>query len=500
VPARDEQEAVEMAQDHEQGVQFPAGEDGRRSTASTGRAVWAEAVRGVDDDLAGRIERAPDWRKEYVDAVAAHTAAATRSPEAAVRVARQGLAALDDRMRFERDGAISSVAQAVQDGKDELRSETVLGQGEQERELVLPYRGEELRGDALRRQVDTWVARGTFEPSCGQALHRVLDSPDWLDVGDRSFALLGAGAEMGPLEPLLRWGAHVVAVDVPKERIWDRLRRRALVGAGTLTLPLSDQGAGVDLLTQTPELATFLRGAADGLPLTIGSYAYADGARHVQVAHASDSLVELLLRERPGTSYAELATPTDAFAVPQDVVEDSRRRWAGRGWRSAAQAPARLATRGALYASAYDTDVVRDDGTPIGIADVLVPQQGPNYTLAKRLQRWRATAAQAEGHLVSANVAPATRTRSVTKNRLLAAAYAGAGRFGVEVFAPQTSRVLMAALLVHDLRAAAPVPAHPDDLFATGAAHGGLWRVAYSPRSVLGLAALTGLPGALLRR
>jgi hypothetical protein len=136
----------------------------------------------------------------------------------------------------------------------------------------------------------------------------------------------------------------------------------------------------------------------------------------------------------------------------------------------------------------------------VGIADVLVPQQGPNYTLAKRLQRWRATAAQADGHLVSANVAPATHTRSVTKNRLLAAAYAGAGRFGVEVFAPQTSRVLMAALLVHDLRVQAPAPTHPDDLFAAAAAHGGLWRVPYSPRSVLGLAAVTGLPGALLRR
>jgi hypothetical protein len=101
---------------------------------------------------------------------------------------------------------------------------------------------------------------------------------------------------------------------------------------------------------------------------------------------------------------------------------------------------------------------------------------------------------------VSANVAPATATRSVTKNRLLAAAYAGAKRFGVEVFAPETSRVLMAALLVHDLRAAAPAPAHPDDLFAQQAAHGGLWRVAYLPRSVLGLAAVTGLPGAMRHR
>ena len=67
----------------------------------------------------------------------------------------------------------------------------------------------------------------------------------------------------------------------------------------------------------------------------------------MQVVHASDALVELLLRERPGTGYAELATPTDAFAVPLEVVEDSRRRWAGRGWKAPAQVPARLV---AVYA------------------------------------------------------------------------------------------------------------------------------------------------------
>ena len=484
----------------DEGVLFPAGPDGRRSTASTGRAVWADAIRGVDDDVAARVGAAKDWRKDYVDAVVAHTAAATRTSEGCVRVARQGLAALADRMVFERAGRTRSVAEALADGAP-AESISIKGEGDRRTELAVPYRGDVLNGDALRRQVDTWVERGTVEASCGIALQRVLDEPEQLDLSDSAFALMGAGAEMGPLEPLLQWGAHVVAVDVAKPRIWERLTRVAREGAGVLTAPAGADGApGVDLLTQTPEIAGFLRTAADGMPLTIGSYAYADGARHVQVVHASDALVELLLRERPGTGYAELATPTDAFAVPQDVVEDSRRRWGSRGWRGALQAPARAVTRGGLYAPAYATSVTREDGTTVGIADVLVPQQGPNYTLAKRIQRWRAIAAQADGHPVSANVAPATATHSVMKNRLLAAAYSGAKRFGVEVFAPETSRVLMAALLVHDLRAQATAPAHPDDLFVAGAAHGGLWRAAYSPRSVLGLAAVTGLSATLRRR
>ena len=488
--------------DDEQGVLFPPGDDGRRSTAATGMAVWADAIRGVDPALAARIDAARDWRKDYVAAVVAHTAAATGSAQAAVDVARAGLASLGERMRFERNGEVGTLAAALTapPGSDPEppETETQYGQGILERGLVVPYLDGMLSGDALRRQLDAWVERGTIEASCSHALHRVLDEPAWLDLSDRTFALLGAGAELGPLEPLLSWGAHVVAVDVPAPKVWDRIMATARRSSGRLTVPAGEPG--IDLLTRTPEVAAFVREAAGDGPLTIGSYAYADGARHVQLVHASDEVIALLLRERPGTSYAELATPTDAFAVPHDIVLDSRRRWQERGWRATAQRPVQLLARGALYAPAYDTELTRTDGTQIGIADVLVPQQGPNYTLAKRVQRWRAVVAQAEGHLVSANVAPATRTRSVTKNRLLAAAYAGAGRFGVEVFDPRTSRVLMAALLVHDLRVQAPPPAHPDDLFVAAAAHGGLWRAAYSPRSVLGLAAVTGLPSALRQR
>jgi len=97
---------------------------------------------------------------------------------------------------------------------------------------------------------------------------------------------------------------------------------------------------------------------------------------------------------------------------------------------------------------------------------------------------------------VSLNVAPPTRTRSVTKNRLLAAAYAGAHRFGAEVFEPATTRTLMAALLVHDLHAGKPAHAHPWQDEAQAAAHGGLWRIPYAPRSALVLAALIGYPAA----
>jgi hypothetical protein len=69
----------------------------------------------------------------------------------------------------------------------------------------------------------------------------------------------------------------------------------------------------------------------------------------------------------------------------------------------------------------------------------------------------------------------------------------------VEVFDPSTSNTLMAALLVHDLRNPRAVAnpgtpvRHPLELFWQGANHGGLWRNAFEPRSVLGLAVALGM-------
>ena len=216
---------------------------------------------------------------------------------------------------------------------------------------------------------------------------------------------------------------------------------------------------------------------------------------HVRVALAADALGAALTSARSDVGLAFLATPTDVYAVPLTAVEESRRRWEGRGLSGIAQLPLRALGR---FAPNYPDTVTTDRGE-VGIADCLVPQQGPNYALAKRLQRWRATQSRRDGVWASLNIAPATRTRSVVKNRALAAAYAGAHRFGVEIFEPSTSNTLMAALLVHDLRStesvARPEAAleHPDDAWSRQAAHGGLWRSAYAPRSVLGIAAALGV-------
>ncbi|MGY1914479.1 hypothetical protein [Blastococcus sp. SYSU DS0973] len=478
----------------DQGVVFPAGPDGRRSTAALGRAVVADALRPVDAAGALAAERETNWRAGYLTHFRRLVEAGLTAPEAARAIADAGLVALHRRMRVAGPGGETGLdGLATAPAGRSLHTAAVTGTAEPERELSLPFHGSRLRGDALLRQVDAWVASGVIEPSCGDAVRTVAAHPEWLSLPDRTVVVLGAGAEMGPLTALLRWGARVAGLDLPRAPLWERVLETARSGAGTLLVPMADPGpdadaarAGADLIAEVPAVADWTAGLPGSVVL--GNYVYADGATNVQVSAAVDALTVRVAAERGDLALAFLATPTDVFAVPADAVEQSVRAYAGRTRTAKLLGrPLRTVSGGRLLQRAYVP------GTDPGIADSLVAQQGPNYALAKRLQRWRATVARAAGSTVSMNVAPPTRTRSVVKNRALAAAYAGAHRFGVEIFEPATSNVLMAALLVHDLHTGGgPAQEHPWQDEAHAAAHGGLWRGAYQPRSALGLAALLG--------
>lgn len=502
------------------GVVFPLDDAGRRSTSALGRAVVADALRRTDPAGALGAEQETNWRSGYLTHFRRLIEAGLASRDAALAIAADGLGSLHRRMRVaggdgadgELDGLLTAPARRP------LRTVTVTGTAEPAGELALPYRGEALRGDALSRRLDAWVSAGIIEPSCAEAVRLVAANPQWLRLPGRTVAVLGAGSEIGPLPVLLSWGATVAGVDLAQPRIWERVLGIARSSAGTLLVPADDAGsadggtahggvahggaggdvandgaglarrAGADLGAEVPEIADWLAGV-DG-PLVLGNYVYADGGANVRVCVAGDGLTLRLQAERDDVALAFLATPTDVFAVPAAAVAQSVRAYADRPLAvKLAGRPLRTLSGGRLLRRAYVP------GADPGINDSLVAQQGPNYALAKRMQRWRASVARDAGTTVSLNVAPPTRTRSVVKNRALAAAYAGAHRFGAEVFEPDTCRVLMAALLVHDLNASpppSPSAAHPWQDEAASAAHGGLWRIAWAPRSALGLAALLG--------
>ncbi len=487
----------------EQGVQF-ASRDGRRSSTGAGKAIFAAAVGGVDEDLAREITRTKDWRKSYLGPVRRVVEAGVPSAKDATRIATDGLAAVRDHLVYIDEGQDLSLPSAFRDLADQpMHSAVVQGEGEAERELIVPYRGEQLRGDALLDQIERWRERGILEESAAAALRRVVGNPEWLDLSDRTFALLGASSQMGPLEMITKWRGNVIAVDLPRPHLWEHILSTARAGAGRMhvlsTRPVTPETAtttgGVDLLVDAPRVARWIT-EFEG-PVTLGNYVYADGANFVRLAGAVDALVAEVQEHRRDVALAYLATPTDVFAVPEEVARAATQS-PRVGW-SRARRLIRPLTAGKTFVPNYRHSVADSDGRRWGIADSLIPIQGPNYALAKALQRWRALVARDEGTASSANVAPSTRTTSVTKNRVLAAAYKGAGAFGVEIFEPETSRALMAALLVHDLRhPGAPAQPgtdvrHPFELFSEAAVHGGLWRLPWEPRSVLPLALLMGV-------
>lgn len=472
------------------GVVFPT-VDQRRSTSAAGRTIVAAALRAADPIGAGAAMRETDWRHGYLTHFRRLVEAGLDDAEQAREIARVGVQAVHDTMRWaDAHGEERDLAAAADADARSLDTEIVTGTGDPETELTIPYRGRRLGGDQLRHQLDVWVEAGTIEPSAREAVGLVVANPDWLRLQGRTLAVLGAAAEMAPVRSLLRWGATVAAIDLARPAVWERIVSDARASAGPLLVPVRagnealTRRAGADLITEPAAVARWLTSLPG--PIVIGNYVYADGSLNVQVSTAVDLITQATRQARSDAALAFLATPTDIFAVPAHDVAASVEQYASRRVSKLVRVPLRTISGGRLLQRNYQP------GADPGVNDSVVVQQGPNYLLAKRIQRWRATTARAEGTVVSLKVAPPTRTRSVLKNRALAAAYAGAHRFGIEVFEPDTSTALMAALLVHDLHTGSPAQPHPWQDEAAGAVHGGLWTCAYDPRSALGLAVLLG--------
>jgi len=494
------------------GIQFPLDDSGRRSTAPVGRRVLAAALRVLDADAAERCLAERNWRHAYPLHLRHLVELQAARPQATVAACRAGLDAAWHELVYLRDGQPLALREAMATPAG-AALQTLRLRGEQDSAPArweVPYKGKLLSGDALARRIDAWGAAGVIEPSNAQALHLARTHPEWFDLSDRHLVLLGAGSEAGPLDWLVQWRANIVAIDLPRGPTWTKIARRVRAGNGQLIAPVaasaslggdavSDlQLAGCDMLTQTPEIAAWLKQL--GQPLDIFSIAYLDGERHVRVSMAMDAIAVACVAAEPRCTLAWMGTPTDVVAVPQPLAEAVMRAYDERGTvKRLAQAGLRAGSGGRSFLPHIEALVQSDDGSRWGVVDCVVIEQGPNYALAKRLQQWRAIVARADGQVASINVAPSTTTASVLSNPALAAGFRGARAFGIEVFEPATTHALTAALWVHDLRnprgmAHPAVPlAHPLQLLSEGANHGGLWRVPYLPRSVLPFAALLGM-------
>lgn len=295
---------------------------GERGSTDTNKAVWRAAIAAVDPSGAERLQNVRNWRFGYVKQVEANVRASLASAPAALAVAQAGLAEARRLFEFARPGQPTVSLQAAMDTYTDAAFETVTIQGRGAKngavDLAIPYGGKMgapyhdfkdqrhdlLKGAALKQQLAAWAAAGVIEPDCAAALAAVADHPEWLDLSNHYFVLLGAGSAMGPLPLLLSLGAHVYAVDLDRPSVWRGLLAQARAASGSLTFPvraskgagrnlnqLSDgelaDVAGANLLQDAPELATWLTSVCPQERVTVGNYTYLDGALHVQVGAAT---------------------------------------------------------------------------------------------------------------------------------------------------------------------------------------------------------------------
>jgi len=499
------------------GIAWPAGK-----SAEVVKAAFAASVTGVDDNVAAKVAKEKQWRNQYMPHIVSHVESCLTSANAAMQISRQGLGFLYDKFSFARDGQTISISEAMSspkspnpfqtamlhggaaDLRDKLGFATVRVPWSFSLQAVKPISGIDLEYELVKA-----AAQGLMETSVIDAVRYLNHDQSWCEkLADTCFVALGGCAAMGPTLDLLSIGATVVAVDIAIPAVWERLVKAARKLPGTLLFPVragtSDaatdeelaSAAGCNMTAEAPEILQWLQTVQPEKHHVIGLYAYADGTEFVRVTLAMDAIAMGMVERRPKgqVSIAYLCSPTDVFGIPVEARVESKRRQtiSGMGLRRRMwQVPLRAAGLGKiLKGNDEGKPEPRTRGRPV--VDCLVVQQGPNYVFAKRLQHWRAMVAQAEGVVVSANIAPASHTVSVRKQKLLAAAYDGSKRFGVEIFNPQTSSALMTALLLHDIYFPNDKPSsdHPHGLFMYNAVHGGMWRQPYLLRSIVEPAAV----------
>jgi len=501
------------------GVEFPKDSEGNRPTMGVNKTAFAKALSAVDKEEGQKITDLPDkkWRRAYSKHLVEQVRHSARSEKAALSVAQAGLDYLHDTMVFVRPegGQEIRLTEAMKTFTEKkFQTHEIQGEGPRVSEFTTQHKPygtpgplNTLSGDAFHKQIATWVKNGAIELSCGAAMSKVIDNPEWCDLKDTYFVLFGATSAMGPFFKLMDLGANIIALDLDRPHIWEKLLADTRKRSGKLIFPVKSkpaanatdaeiaQVAGCNLLTDTPEIRTWLKDVVPGKKLVCMALAYLDGALFVRVSMAMDAIIKSLIETRGAEQVipAYLCTPSDCHLCTPDSVNASRANFNRAPLWQKMLAPL-LTMAGVPIKKNVEKPVVDADGKPIDglhLVDCIIPEQGPNYILAKRLQHWRAMVSRAAGCTVSSNVAPSTATASVLSNWVFALSYKGFSMMKpMEVTYPETSNSVMAALLIRDIRdptsAANPKTPlrNPLCLFTDNSFHGGCWRTAFKLASV----------------
>lgn len=480
-----------------------------RSTELARRVLAASAK--SFPDLQQNIQGAPNWRDWYLRLYSELACKEGLSVSDTTEIATLGLAEFHKHLVTESGQLLQ---QAVSEGFDSDLVATIEIRGTKAAERVF------IDGSigSLEQTATSWVTQGLAEPGLIEAF-RFLDQNQTLALDkDLLFAVAGV-AEFAPTENWLRWGGQVAVVARPNPATWQKLISLARSSGGTLLVPvkkeliqkpvieLTDQEiaavAGLDILEHCREISSWMRTLSSKPTnrFVLGLYAYTPSVNHIRVQGVQECLAQEAMSRMPADKLALswLATPTDSAPGPSNIGERAIKTFGSRK-------PLRIVRDtflGLLNAarSARPKFFEGRAGEKLVLIDASVQQQGPSYSFSKRTQRWRAYLAHYAGVKVSYAISPPARTNSVLRHKILRASYQGAPLFGVTPFEVKVAKSAAAAVLVRDLNDPASFQTKDTttELHTFSAIHGGLWGLAYKPRSIWIAATLLGLP-ALFRR
>lgn len=341
---------------------------------------------------------------------------------------------------------------------------------------------------------------------------RVANDPEFLKTAaSEVLVAVGANAELSLAPEWLGLGATVVAVARHNFHKWARLIETARSSAGVLIVPVlasravgKDLGelddyslaevAGLDLESDVSAITNWIIEQASSMPdkrFNLLGTIYAPGKHQILASAAQDAIFAKVLAV-VGLSRATvgwLATPLDSVLFPVEYAAELAHEYENRRF-SVRLRDSFWQIFGGLK-KASPQPFVADDGVATNsvIADFSAQRQGSSYLLAKRIERWRANVAAAEGFRVWYQVTPAAITHSTVGYKVVRAAYRGARKLGITTFEPWMLRDLLCALLIGHL-----VDSSNKSVDSSSAIHGQLWRLPYDPQTVWKPATLMGWP------
>ncbi len=329
-------------------------------------------------------------------------------------------------------------------------------------------------------------------------VNALAQSDAGLSLQGQRFVLLGAGAELAPVDLLLGAGAAVLWLDLRDPAI-DRLLSPRLSGS------LQFVRGGVNLLSAPSSVAATIERFASEGPVHICMYAYARGeCQEWRLTAAMNAIVRSLPRACVASVVTLLPPGTPASVCDEDAHAAALKKTTATRWE-----------RSLLTSHALQDGFEQDENIEgLRVARAIVKAQGVSHQAAQYVGKMLATEAYsvygnrleltdtgAAQLTVSANVAPITATRS-RQHPLFQAAFLGAPAFQILVTQPETTRTLTGLLTLHDLlQPDGQAQSHADGgaphgrlsaLFSRQI-HGGVYAQPYALDGCIRLAAMRGL-------